>query len=204
MHIGTAIFVIFIIVVLIRYPVILLIGLGLGVVVLIAVSSSSHSPPPPPRLTAEQVAEQQRQTEIRERQEQSRWMLVTPAEVSTTSGKLENCYGEYCTNILKLTVRNRSTYSVTGLNVTVRIYNCEGQSKPDYSNCDLVGENSTIAPKFESSDSVIPPGQAREFEATLKFKNVPDLPQGWTRQLSHTVNRVKTRGYEPHVEKINS
>jgi hypothetical protein len=172
-----------------------------GILLLIIGLSNTGTPTyRAPTLTAEQIAEQRRQAEIQEQREKARWTMVIPSQISTTA-TLGSGYGcaQLC-NAIKLTVRNKSDYIVTGVTLTATIYNCNGQPRPNYTNCDVVGEKSTSvypnSPYSGVPGEGIPPGQTREFEGNLSFQNAPEPLQGWTRTFSYIVNRVQTKEYE--------
>ncbi len=65
-------------------------------------------------------------------------------------------------------INGSATFTLTGFNVDVKLYDCPGIKTP-FADCFTIGEDGGYA------RLVAPPGQLRDFIATLLFNNLPEL-----------------------------
>jgi hypothetical protein len=65
------------------------------------------------------------------------------------------------------TVSNNSKFALSQIQLLVRIYDCSGPHKSDYSNCEIIGEARPTA------SAPIPPGQTRRVTAEALFQGTP-------------------------------
>ncbi len=86
-------------------------------------------------------------------------------------------------------VNNSADYTLTGLTLVVRLFDCPGVDSP-LDTCFVIGEDDGLA------RATVPPGQLRDFKATLLFNGLPDIEgvMRWdyqvtgTRALDHRTN----------------
>jgi hypothetical protein len=64
---------------------------------------------------------------------------------------------------------NTSAFPISQLNLMLRIYDCSGEMRSDYSNCEIVGETKSTA------SISIPAGQTRFIEVPATFDEVPHV-----------------------------
>jgi hypothetical protein len=64
---------------------------------------------------------------------------------------------------------NTSTFPISGLSLRLRIYDCTGETRSDYSNCEIVGEAKPTA------SISVPAGQTRFIEVPATFDEIPHI-----------------------------
>jgi hypothetical protein len=186
MHLGTAIFLIFLIWLFIAFPAVrMLVGI-LAVIAGLAFCAmvQQSSPPRPPPMTAEQRAEQDRLREEMRQKEAARWAKVKPEEITVKATFSTPCYGD-CTHYARYVVKNSSSEPISAFKLSVVAYNCRDKPDAAFSGCDVVGRN-------ERTVSVqVPPSEVREFRGDLNFPNAAEPDQGWARLFRSTVTAVQ-------------
>jgi len=86
-------------------------------------------------------------------------------------------------------INNSDDYTLTGLSLVVRLFDCPGADSP-LDECFVIGEDDGLA------RATVPPGQLRDFKATLLFNGLPVIEgvMRWdyqvigTRALDHRAN----------------
>ncbi len=119
------------------------------------------------------------------------YMVTVPPEpqaemnrIAIEEIQLENLELELGPRTATLTGRAINTsesYTLTGINLDVTIYDCATETTP-FEQCFTIGEDDGYA------RLTAPPGQLREFTATLLFNNMPEVSgvQRWAYKVTAT------------------
>jgi hypothetical protein len=165
-----------------------------GILLLIgAVSNNGTHTPAPPSLTAEQLAVQQAayrsQQEATARKEASRWTNIKASEVQIAGTMSQGCpysYNASCTDNISFTIKNRSRFAMTALDVAFVLYNCPAKHEQNFSDCDVVGKDRRTV------TGLVPAAQVRQFGTPVNFPNTPPVPQSWQRVWHFSVMRIQS------------
>jgi hypothetical protein len=196
-HIGGALVFCFVVYLLVVSPgfrvfgAIVLLG-GLLLIVIASSNSGTHAPAPP-SITAEQLAVQQAayrsQQEAVARKEASRWTKINSSEILITGTMSQGCaysYNSTCTDTISFTIKNRSRFAMTALDLSFVLYDCPAKHEQNFSDCDVVGKDRRTV------TGLVPAEQVRQFGTPVNFPNTPPAPQSWQRLWHFSVMRIQS------------
>lgn len=165
-----------------------------GILLLFAANSNNGShTPPPPSLTAEQLAVQQaayrRQQEAVARKEASRWAKINASDIQITGTMSQGCpyaFNSPCTDTISFTIKNRSQFAMTAMDLSFVLYNCPTKYEQDFSDCDVVGKDRRTV------TGIVPANQVRQYGTSVNFPNTPPVPPSWQRLWHFSVMRIQS------------
>jgi len=99
--------------------------------------------------------------------EQNKWKVLTKENVEIRDEKLLNPTHKNGPRTFTATIRNKSSFPVSHLQLLGRLYDCAGTPEKDNSNCDIIGEVRPVVPIS------VPPGQTRRLAASMMFESTP-------------------------------
>ncbi len=105
-------------------------------------------------------------------EEQQKWNRITKDSIKIRDVGLAKpiiLNGSTYMRTFRAVITNTSAFPISQLNLMLRIYDCTGETRSDYSNCDIVGEA-----KSNASISV-PAGQTRFVEVPATFDEIPHI-----------------------------
>jgi hypothetical protein len=102
-----------------------------------------------------------------EEEEQKKWRLIAKESVKVRDEALADPIYTYGPRTFKGTVSNTSEFPLTHIHMLLRIYDCAGKAKSDYSNCEIIGE---VKPVFAAP---IPAHQTRLVTGAVTFEATP-------------------------------
>jgi hypothetical protein len=111
-------------------------------------------------------------TSPKEEEEQEKWNVIPKDDVKLREEKLLNPMYAGGPSTFTALLSNNSKFPISHLRLLVRLYDCSGKPKSDYSNCEIIGEVNPVVPAF------IPAGQTRRFKALMPFEATP-RPRGY-------------------------
>lgn len=103
----------------------------------------------------------------REEEERKKWTLISKDNVKLRDEALLAPIYTNGPRTFTATLSNSSAFAVSHLHLLVRIYDCSGKPKSDYSNCEIIGE---VKPVISAS---IPAGQTRLVRGSTAFEATP-------------------------------
>jgi hypothetical protein len=162
-----------------RWAVLVFLAIAIiGIAMLVQWSNESSR-----RYAAEEAQKQARIEKEKleqERQIEERSKLVKLQDLQIGNVGLSGINYSYFKNVyLTGSLLNNSPVDLASLEIRVRLYDCSGAPKKDYSNCDIIGEDE------ERVEANVPTKQKRQIRGTFNFPNTP-RPSGalrWSYEL---------------------
>ena len=108
-------------------------------------------------------------------EEQKKWNLITKDNVKLRDEMLLNPMYTNGPRTFTATLSNNSEFPLSHLRLLVRLYDCSGKPKSDYSNCEIIGEAKPVV------SASVPSGQTRRVTASTLFEATPRVrgTLGW-------------------------
>jgi hypothetical protein len=104
-----------------------------------------------------------------EREEEKKWNTITKSDVKLLDERLRRPIHLNGPRTFTATVVNGSEFSLAQIRLLVRLYDCSGRPRGNYSNCEIIGEVKPVV------DVPVPAGQTRRLTASLVFSATPPV-----------------------------
>jgi hypothetical protein len=121
------------------------------------------------RASREYQAQREQEQRAQQRAEDARWQKIKLGELEFRNAALSAPKYNDGPRQFSATVRNSSESPVTMLSMVIRLFDCNQQPAPDFSNCETIGESR------RNFDAEVPPNQTRQVSADFDFRNTPPL-----------------------------
>jgi hypothetical protein len=104
-----------------------------------------------------------------ELEEEKKWNTITKDKVTLLDERLRRPVYLNGPRTFSATLINNSEYPLAQIRLLVRLYDCSGSPKSDYSNCEIIGE---VEPVVQAP---VPAGQTRRVMASMMFVATPPV-----------------------------